>query len=277
MRKHKLFANLKKCIFASDAIPVLGCIVSKDGVRPDPDKIRVIAEWPQPKDVKSLRKWLGMANYLHKYTANYAQLAKPLTDLLRKDIPWEWTDAQQSAFDAIKKSLMNAPILALPDHRKPFSVVCDASDFAIGCALLQGDSDERDRVISYQSRQLKGAELNYPVHDKELLAIKYALMKFRVHLLGGKPFVVYTDHASLRTQRSPPISPSEWRDGCRSSRSTTSLWSTSRARTMFLPTHSREDQIGTQAGPRRSHGTLAVCQPHPARYWRSLFPNVVVQ
>src|SRR6218665_3369054 len=204
LREAKLFATLKKSLFCVPELPVLGDLVSKDGVRPDPGKVKSVAEWPIPKDVKSLRRWLGMANYLHKYAANYAQLAKPLTDLLRNEVPWKWDKEQCDAFIAIKQSLMSAPILALPDHERPFSVVCDASDFAIGCALLQKDAEARDRVISYQSRQLKNAELNYPVHDKELLAIKYALMKFRVHLLGGKPFVVYTDHASLRTATKSP-------------------------------------------------------------------------
>ena len=157
--------------------------------------------------MKSLRQWLGLANYLHKYAEGYAQMAKPLTDLLRKDTAWQWESVHQIAFDAIKASLVSAPILALPDHGRPFSVVCDASDYAVGCALLQEDDKGARRVISYQSRQLRAAELNYPVHDKELLAIKFALMKFRVHLLGGKPFVVYTDHASLRTAiKSPHLS-----------------------------------------------------------------------
>uniref|UniRef100_H3G664 Reverse transcriptase RNase H-like domain-containing protein n=1 Tax=Phytophthora ramorum TaxID=164328 RepID=H3G664_PHYRM len=90
---------------------------------------------------------------------------------------------------------------------RPFHVVCDASDFAIGCALMQLDHEGRDRVVYYQSRQLKPAERNYSVHDKELLAMKYALAKFRVYLLGSRPFVVYTDHASLRTAiKSPRIS-----------------------------------------------------------------------
>ena len=204
MRKHKLYANLKKCIFAADEIPVLGCFVGKNGVRVDPEKVEAIAKWPAPTDVKSMRKWLGLANYLHKYAANYAEMAKPLTDLLRKDVPWEWNAQHQAAFEKIKQSLISAPILALPDDTKPFSVVCDASDYAIGCALMQKDAEGRDRVISYQSRQLKAAELNYRVHDKELLAIKYALMKFRVHLLGAQPFVVYTDHASLRTATKSP-------------------------------------------------------------------------
>ncbi|KAE9333440.1 hypothetical protein PR003_g14017 [Phytophthora rubi] len=94
-----------------------------------------------------------------------------------------------------------------PDDSKPFDVVCDASDFAIGCALMQFDDEGRERVVSYQSRQMKPAERNYPVHDKELLAMRYALIKFRVYLLGEQTFAVYTDHASLRTaMKSPHIS-----------------------------------------------------------------------
>ena len=207
MREYKLYSNLKKCLFFMEEIPVLGCYVGAKGVRADHEKVKAVADWPVPTDVRTLRKWLGLANYMHRYAKDYAQMAKPLTDLLRKDTGWEWTPQCQEAFDAIKKSLVQAPILALPDYSRPFSVVCDASDFAIGCALMQQDSENRSRVIAYQSRQLKAAELNYPVHDKELLAIKYALMKFRVHLLGGKPFVVYTDHASLRTAiKSPHLS-----------------------------------------------------------------------
>ena len=108
-------------------------------------------------------------------------------------------NTEHDAFQAVKESLLHAPILALPDPDRPFSVVCDASDFAIVSALLQTDVDGRERVIAFESRHLKAAEKNYPVHDEELLTMKYALVKFRVHLLGSKPFVIYTDHASLRT------------------------------------------------------------------------------
>ncbi|POM75212.1 Pol protein [Phytophthora palmivora] len=159
-----------------------------------------------PNDVQSLghTTWLGLANYLHKYSAGYAELARPLSDLLKKDADWVWEQQHQDAFDSIKASLQHVPVLALPDDNKSFSVVCDASDYAIGCALLQKDDEGRERVISFQSRQLKAAERNYPVHDKELLAMKYALVKFRVHLLGTRPFVIYTDHASLRTVTNSP-------------------------------------------------------------------------
>ena len=204
MAEHSLYANLDKCIFGAEEVPVLGCFVGVDGVRADPAKVQAIAEWPVPRSQKELRKWLGLANYLHRYSANYAELARPLSDLLKKDTEWSWTAACADSFAGIKQSLLEAPILALPDDDRPYSVVCDASDFAIGCALVQQDAEGHERVISYQSRQLKAAERNYPVHDKELLAMKYALVKFRVHLLGSKPFVVYTDHASLRTATQSP-------------------------------------------------------------------------
>ncbi|KAG3125864.1 hypothetical protein PI126_g22576 [Phytophthora idaei] len=132
---------------------------------------------------------------------------RPLSQLLKKEAEWKWTAECPQAFDAVKQGLTEAPILAVADLDRPFHVVCDASDFAIGCALMQHDHEGRDRVVYYQSRQLKPAERNYPVHDKELLAMKYALAKFRVYLLGSGPFVVYTDHASLRTAvKSPHIS-----------------------------------------------------------------------
>ncbi|GMF51305.1 unnamed protein product [Phytophthora fragariaefolia] len=185
-------------------IPFLGCFLGKDGVRADPEKVCAIAQWPVPISQKYLRKWLGLANYMPKYSANYAEMARPLTNLLKKDIVWSWTAEAQQAFEAIKSSLQSAPISALSDEDQPFSVVSDASDFAIGCALLQVDAGGRGRVVAFQSRQLKEAEKNYPVHDKELLVIKYALVKFRVHRLGQKPFVIFTDHASLRTATSSP-------------------------------------------------------------------------
>ncbi|KAF1316786.1 reverse transcriptase, partial [Globisporangium splendens] len=198
MRENKLYANLKKCIFFAPEIPVLGCFVGKHGVRVDPEKVKAIDDWPVPQNVKQLRQWLGLANYLHKYTRNYAALVQPLTQLLKKDIEWEWSSDHQAAFAEVKRSLREAPVLAIANHDKPFHVVCDASDYAIGCALMQHDDEGHERVVSYQSRQLRPAERNYPVHDKELLAMKYSLVKFRVYLLGEERFAIYTDHASLQ-------------------------------------------------------------------------------
>ena len=99
---------------------------------------------------------------------------------------------------------MQSLILAIADQDRPYHVVCDASDFAIGCALMQYNADGEESVVCYQSRQLQVAKRNYPVHDKEILAMKYALEKLRVYLLVYRPFVVYTDHASLRTAVNSP-------------------------------------------------------------------------
>ncbi|KAF1314269.1 reverse transcriptase, partial [Globisporangium splendens] len=160
MRENKLYANLKKCIFFAPEIPVLGCFVGKNGVRVDPEKVKSIDDWPIPQNVKQLRQWLGLANYLHKYTRNYAALVQPLTSLLKKDNEWEWPEEHQAAFAEVKKSLREAPVLALADHEKPFHVVCDASDYAIGCALMQHDDEGKERVVT--TTQARREELSGP-------------------------------------------------------------------------------------------------------------------
>ncbi|KAF1314301.1 Pol protein, partial [Globisporangium splendens] len=188
MRENKLYANLKKCMSFAPEIPVLGCFVGKSGVRVDPEKVKAIDDWPVPKKSNSYDN----------------ALVQPLTQLLKKDVEWKWSRDHQTAFGEVKRSLREAPVLALPNHDKPFHVVCDASDYAIGCALMQHDDEGHERAVSYQSRQLRPAERNYPVHDKELLAMKYSLVKFRVYLLGEERFAIYTDHASLRTAVKTP-------------------------------------------------------------------------
>ncbi|POM59264.1 LOW QUALITY PROTEIN: Retrovirus Polyprotein, partial [Phytophthora palmivora] len=201
MRANKLYANIDKCVFAAEEIKILGCFGrrtrrSREG--------QGHSGLPDPEVTEGPPEVVGLANYPYKDSPGYAELARPLLDLIKKDADWVWEQQHQDAFDSIKASLQQAPVLALPDENKSFSVICDASDYAIGCPLLQKDDEGHERVISFQSRQLKAAERNYPVHDKELLAMKYALVKFRVHLLGTRPFVIYPDHAYLRTATNSP-------------------------------------------------------------------------
>ncbi|GMF58275.1 unnamed protein product [Phytophthora fragariaefolia] len=108
----------------------------KNGVRPDPGKVRVINEWPTPSHIKELRQFLGLATYLCKYVSNYAGKIRSLSQLPKKDAVWNWTAECQQALDAVKQGMAEAPILAVADQDRPFHVVCDASDFAIGCALM---------------------------------------------------------------------------------------------------------------------------------------------
>ncbi|KAE9313079.1 hypothetical protein PR003_g19591 [Phytophthora rubi] len=124
MRENKLYANLKKCVFCAPEIPVLGFYVSKNGVRADPEMISSIFSWPTPTSPTELRQWLGLANYLHKYTKDYAGLIQPLSSLLKKDATWLWRREHQAAFDSVKKSLASAPILMLSQTTRSPSTSC---------------------------------------------------------------------------------------------------------------------------------------------------------
>ena len=196
MRQNKFYGKLAKCTFGASEIPVLGCCVARTVSALILTRSRRLPSGLHSNPSRNCAN--GLAWPTTCTDSPRTQKAKPLTDLLKKDVPFQWNEKQQQAFDEIKRSLSSAPILALPNSERAFSVVCDASDFAIGSALMQEDDQGHDRVIAYESRQLKAAERNYPVYEKELLSVKYALEKFRVHLLGQRPFIVYTDHASLR-------------------------------------------------------------------------------
>ena len=106
MRTHKLYASLKKCIFAASEIPLLGCILGKHGVRPDPENIKAINDCPVPVDVKGLRKFLGLAAYLHKHSRNYSEMTVRLSCLFKKDVMWSWNAEYQRSFEDIKRCLM---------------------------------------------------------------------------------------------------------------------------------------------------------------------------
>ena len=102
MHTNKLYANASKCIFGAEEIPFLGCFIGKRGLRAEPAKVGSIVDWPVPKNQNDLRKWLGLANYLHKYSENYADMARPLSNLLKRDVDWCWGDTEHEAFQAVK-------------------------------------------------------------------------------------------------------------------------------------------------------------------------------
>ena len=162
-----------------------------------------------------------------------------LSSPLKKDATWSWRPENQAAFDAVKKSLASASVLILSDDPKPFHVVFDASDFAIGCAFIQFDDEGLKQAASYQSRQMKPEEKKYSAHDKKLLALRYALITFRVHLLGERTFDLYVDHASLRSAIGFRIFLNGWHAGFPFFPYTTSSCITNRERLTFLPMHCR--------------------------------------
>lgn len=183
-----LFAKLAKCEFLKPELRYLGHVIGREGLKVDPQKITVVQEWPTPQNVTDVRRFLGLANYFRKFVRNYSDLAAPLTQLSSSKREWEWGKEQEHAFLALKEALVCAPILALPDLRREFQVICDASDFGVGAVLLQDG-----RVIAYYSKKLNSAERNYSATERELLAVVYALTEWRCYVLG-KQVTVTTDH-----------------------------------------------------------------------------------
>ncbi len=137
LQDNDLYAKAEKCFFEKDSIEYLGMIISKGHVAMDPKKVSGVLEWPVPVKVKQVQAFLGFANFYRRFIKDFAKIAKPLTHLTKKDIPWVWDTEQQEAFEVLKKAFTSAPILRIPDDVNPFRLSTDASDFAVGAVLSQ--------------------------------------------------------------------------------------------------------------------------------------------
>ncbi|KAK1660763.1 hypothetical protein QYE76_048922 [Lolium multiflorum] len=191
-REHQLYAKFSKCEFWLDQVEFLGHVISKDGIAVNPSKVASVLDWEAPKNVKEIRGFLGMAGYYRRFIEGFAKIAGPMTKLLRKNTPFVWSDECEKSFQTLKEKLTTAPVLAVPEDGKDYTVYCDASKHGLGCVLMQDR-----KVISYGSRQLRPHEVNYPTHDLELAAVVFALKTWR-HFLYGAKCELYTDHKSLK-------------------------------------------------------------------------------
>ncbi len=194
-RRHNLKLQPAKCEFLRKEILYLGHTITKDGVKPNREKIMVINDFPRPKNAEDIQSFLGLTGYYRRFISNFAHIAKPLTSLLRKDTQFEWTRDQENSFNKFKKILSEDLLLKYPDYSKEFIVTTDASNFAIGAVLSQGEIGQ-DLPISFASRTLNKLECNYSTTEKELLAIVWAVKHFRPHIYGKK-FKIVTDHRPL--------------------------------------------------------------------------------
>ena len=193
LREAKLYAKKSKWIFFKDKVSYLGYIVSKEGISPYPAKVEaIVVNWPIPRNVSDVRGFLGLTGWCQIFVKDYAIITAPLTQLIKKDETFTWTDLKDQAFNKLKQILASEPILKLPDFDKTFEVIVDACGQGIG-GILQQDR----HPIAYESRQLRVHEKNYPNHDLELLAIIHALKKWR-HYLLGQTFELVTDHKNLK-------------------------------------------------------------------------------
>lgn len=217
LRKHKLYANKKKCKLWQTQVEFLGHIVDKDGLRVLPNKAKAVKDWPTPKDGQEVYSFLGLVGYYRRFINKFSDLANPLFTLIKPEQPFAWSSEHNNAFEKLKDAITNAPVMAIADMKRPFIVHTDASGFAIASVLSQPSDDGlQPNVVAYRSRKLKNAEKNYPTHDKELLAIVDAFREWRHYLSGHEPGVtVHCDNMPtiyLRTKDRLTSRQAKWSD-----------------------------------------------------------------
>ena len=200
LKNHGLHAKPSKCELGCQKLTYLGHIVGEGYTQPLHDRIEAIAATEAPKNKKQLRSFLGSVGYYQRFIRNYSHLIKPLTDFLKQQRPdiIQWTDVTYEAFDALRKVLIDKPVLQLPDINCPFILQTDASNIGLGAVLLQPcKHDPRILApVAYASRLLQNAEINYSVIEREGLAVYWALQKFFIYLYG-RHFTLRTDHKPL--------------------------------------------------------------------------------
>ena len=199
--------NPKKTTLVSREVNYLGHVVSAEGVKPDPKKVRAVMQLAAPTTVREVRAFLGLAGYYRRFIDAFAAIAAPLYALTKKNARFEWGEGQQMAFEQLKKRLCETPILAYPRRERPFILDCDASDGAAGAVLTQVDEKGQEVVVQYASYTFTGAEQRWPIMEKEAYAVVWSMNVFRSYLLG-RPFTVRTDNSAtsfLKQARQPKL------------------------------------------------------------------------
>ncbi|UYV81331.1 hypothetical protein LAZ67_20000799, partial [Cordylochernes scorpioides] len=190
-----LCINHEKCRFGSREIKVLGHLVTESGIRPDPDKIEAITNFPTPKTTTEVRSFMGLCSYYRRFVKDFANKAKPLHDLLRNNVKFFWSNEQEQSFQILKSALTTDPVLGHFKEDAETLVHTDASGYGVGAVLTQL-VEGKEKPIAYASRTLNAAERNYSTTERECLAVVWAIYKFRPYLFG-KHFTVVSDHHSL--------------------------------------------------------------------------------
>ena len=194
--QNNLVLSWEKSHFMVQEGIVLGHLINKEGIKVDQAKVEVIKNLAIPQTQKQLRGFLGHAGFYRRFIKDFAKLAKPLTHLLCNNVDFSLGEEGISSFQLIKEALVIAPILQAPRLHLPFEIMCDASNNAVG-AILGQRINGNPVVTYYASKTLGGAQVNYSTTEKELLAIVFALEKFRSYVLGSK-ITIFSDHAALK-------------------------------------------------------------------------------
>jgi len=201
LREAGLQVDIKKCEFHVKRTKYLGFIISADGIEVDPEKASVIQGWEPPTTVRGIQSFLGFCNFYRRFIKNYGRVARPLVRLVKKNIPFNFDSACSKAFKELKRKLLSAPILIHYRPDRPTRLETDSSDGVVAAVLSQlYENDNEWHPVGFFSKTMLPAECNYPIHDKEMLAIVRALQEYRAELEGlqrKERFDILTDHRAL--------------------------------------------------------------------------------
>ncbi|UYV63245.1 hypothetical protein LAZ67_2003535 [Cordylochernes scorpioides] len=192
----KLHANRHKCHFAGSRVKYLGFWITQEGLEIDRDKVSSVQKIPPPTNVKEVQSFLQTCSWFRRYIPNFAERSRPLSNITKKKVPWGWGFSQQKAFELLKECLITPPVLKQADGSNPYIIRTDASSFALGAVLLQGQG-AGERPIEYASRLLSPAEINYSTTEREALAVVWALKKFRGYVESSE-ITIESDHQPLK-------------------------------------------------------------------------------
>ena len=171
-QSNKLYTCGNKCSFHDDTVEYLGFILSPNGLMMDPSKVNTVLEWPGPHQVTDIQSFLGFTNFYRRFISDYSKITDPLTWLTHKGTPWDFSDACRNSFESFKKAFTTAPVLAKWNPRDPLIVETDASYYALGAILSTIDPpDNQVHPVAFHSQTFTSPELNYDVHDKELVTV----------------------------------------------------------------------------------------------------------
>lgn len=194
-RKFNLKLKPRKCKLFCTEVDFLGRVVTSNGLAIPDKKIQAVLDWPTPTTRQQVQSFLGFLNYHRAFIKDLSAKAAPLYQLAKPKEPFVWSQAQQEAFEILRKELVTAPVLAIPNSRDEFILDTDASDSAIGAELIQ-IQDGVERTIAYSSHVLSAEQRRYCTTRKELLAVVVFTREYR-HYLLGRHFTLRTDHGSL--------------------------------------------------------------------------------
>jgi hypothetical protein len=209
LKANDLHLNPDKCTFEQDHLDFLGVRVTKGAVEMDQSKLDRVKEWIPPRNVREVRKFLGFTGYYRHFIKGYSQIARPLLDLTKQAMSWQWGEHQQKAFEELRNKMVEKPVLQQPNFDKTFYLQTDTSKYGVGAVLSQeGDTPattpRKRHPVAFYSATFTPTEQNYDAYELEFAGVLKAIEHWRAYLIWTKePFIIEMDHKNLTHWKSP--------------------------------------------------------------------------